>query len=77
MSTFEIIIELKANNLWIIYENSELSIDRILKGINPLFQIRNYNNKKQIKIISNNLNSKYKNSLTEKKKKKFTLSLYL
>jgi stage III sporulation protein SpoIIIAA len=77
LSTFEIIIELKANNLWIIYENSELSIDRILKGINPLFQIRNYNNKKQIKIISNNLNSKYKNSLTEKKEKKNLPCLYI
>ena len=77
LSTFEIIIELKSNNLWIIYENSELAIDRILKGINPLFQIRNYNNKKQIKIISNNLNSNYKNSLTEKKEKKNLPCLYI
>ena len=27
LSTFEIIIELKINNLWIVYENSELEID--------------------------------------------------
>lgn len=66
LSTFEIIIELKENNLWVIYENSELAIDRILNGKNPRFQIRNYNNKKEIKIVSNNLNSRYTNKLTKK-----------
>ena len=77
LSTFEIIIELKANNFWIIYENSELAIDRILKGTNPRFQIRNYNNKKQIRIISSNLSSKYENKLTEKKEKKEMSSIYI
>ena len=77
LSTFEIIIELKANNFWIIYENSELAIDRILKGTNPRSQIRNYNNKKQIRIISSNLSSKYENKLTEKKEKKEMSSIYI
>ena len=77
LSTFEIIIELKANNFWIIYENSELAIDRILKGTNPRFQIRNYNNKKQIRIISSTLSSKYENKLIEKKEKKEISSIYI
>jgi stage III sporulation protein SpoIIIAA len=77
LSTFEIIIELKANNLWIIYENSELAIDRILKGLNPDFQIRNYNNKKKIKIISNTLNLNSKISLSEKKEKIKLANLYI
>ena len=77
LSTFEIIIELKANNFWIIYENSELAIDRILKGTNPRFQIRNHNNKKQIRIISSTLSSKYENKLIEKKEKKKMPSIYV
>jgi len=77
LSTFEIIIELKANNFWIVYENSELAIDRILKGKNPHFQIRDYNNKKQIKIISNSLNLKYTNKLDEKKKIKNLSCIYV
>ena len=77
LSTFEIIIELKANNFWIVYENSELAIDRILKGKNPHFQIRDYNNKKQIKIISNSLNLKYTNKLDEKKKIKNLSFIYV
>jgi len=77
LSTFEIIIEVKSNNLWIIYENSELAIDRILKGLNPRFQIKNHNNKKKIKIISNTLNLNDKISLSEKKEKKNLANLYI
>jgi stage III sporulation protein SpoIIIAA len=77
LSTFEIIIELKANNFWVIYENSELAIDRILKGRNPRFQMRNYSNKKEIKIISNSLNLTYKNKLAEKKENKNVSCIYI
>ena len=76
LSTFEIIIELKINNLWIVYENSELETDWILKGKNPHFQIRDYNNKKQIKIILNILNLRYTNKLAEKKKIKNLSCIY-
>ena len=77
LSTFEIIIELKANNFWVIYENSELAIDRILKGRNPRFQVRNYSNKKKIKIISNSLNLTYKNKFVEKKENKNVSCIYI
>ena len=77
LSTFEIIIELKANNFWVIYENSELAIDRILKGRNPRFQARNYSNKKEIKIISNSLNLTYKNKFVEKKENKNVSCIYI
>jgi nucleoside-triphosphatase THEP1 len=77
LSTFEIIIELKANNFCVIYENSELAIDRILKGRNPRFQVRNYSNKKKIKIISNSLNLTYKNKFVEKKENINVSCLYI
>jgi hypothetical protein len=77
LSTFEIIIELKANNFCVIYENSELAIDRILKGRNPRFQVRNYSNKKKIKIISNSLNLTYKNKFVEKKENKNVSCIYI
>jgi stage III sporulation protein SpoIIIAA len=77
LCTFQIIIELKANNFWVIYENSELAIDRILKGTNPRFQIRNFYTKKQVKIISNSLNSKYEKKLTEKKNQKDISCIYI